>query len=579
MRPLNGKEDAPQNAIAEQSRRVDACWLVVCGVLSSLWCLTASSQLSATWDEPTYLSHGLHRWRMNSVRPLVDHGTMPLPVDAATLPLYLYERWRGTPFDAEADLRKLLPWARCGTLVFWWVLLIYGGLLGRRLAGPWGGRLAVSLLACEPTLLAHAGLATTDLCLAACLVALTYHFHAGRELGWRQRIGWPAFWMAGSLLAKVSGLAYAPLCLLAVEAERVVRLWRERAGGAAARWPWRWLPAYLRPVAKDGAQILAGGFLLMLLYCASDAHPVRELQKLAGKLPEGPAARAATWAADHLLLANTIGDAYIFQVRHNRTGHSIGCYLLGLGPEPHWYHFPLTLSMKLTVPILALAGALLLLRPRALVNAACLAALALLLFSLTARIQIGVRLILPAVALGVVGLAAAGARALRDAEGWRLRLPRAMAAVGILWLVVSLVRVWPHGLCYTNELWGGTERGYRVLADSNYDWGQGVKDLEHWRRQHGVERLAVSYFGQRCALAGLPLDPAPNLWGVPLDGPGSFLERERGHILAVSATLLYGYGDYPAANYLRGLEPMGRTATFFIYDLRPAEKQTAARSR
>src|SRR5579859_8178667 len=37
----------------------DRLWLLVCGMLSSLWCVTAAQQLSATFDEPGYLRMGL----------------------------------------------------------------------------------------------------------------------------------------------------------------------------------------------------------------------------------------------------------------------------------------------------------------------------------------------------------------------------------------------------------------------------------------------------------------------------------------------------------------------------------------
>ena len=46
---------------------------------------------------------------------------------------------------------------------------------------------AVAFVACEPSLLANAGLATTDIAVTACLVALVYHFQVNRERGWWRR--------------------------------------------------------------------------------------------------------------------------------------------------------------------------------------------------------------------------------------------------------------------------------------------------------------------------------------------------------------------------------------------------------
>src|SRR5204863_2814462 len=91
------------------------------------------------------------------------------------------------------------------------------------LAGPWGGRLAVALVACEPNMLAHASLATTDIAVTACLMALLYHFRTGREAGWVRRRAVPAVWFGLAILAKASALVYGPLCLIVLEGERLAR--------------------------------------------------------------------------------------------------------------------------------------------------------------------------------------------------------------------------------------------------------------------------------------------------------------------------------------------------------------------
>src|SRR5262245_7159196 len=118
----------------------DWLWFLAWGLASSVWCVTAAGQLGATFDEPIYLQRGLERWRTGSHAGILHLGTMPLPVDLDTLPLYLWERWHGIVLDPTDQLEPLLPWARAGTLLFWWLLLAYGRLAGRELAGPWGGR-------------------------------------------------------------------------------------------------------------------------------------------------------------------------------------------------------------------------------------------------------------------------------------------------------------------------------------------------------------------------------------------------------------------------------------------------------
>lgn len=266
---------------ARRTRVVDLLWLAVWGVASSLWCVTAAGQLSATFDEPLYLARGLEGWRSGSHGGLLRVGTMPLPIDVQTLPLYLYERATGTELDPVADCDRLLRWARAGTLPFWCLLLLYALLAGREIGGPWGGRLAVALLACEPSLLAHAALATTDIAVSAAVLALAYHFRAGRSRGWWLRVALPSAWLGVAVLAKASGLVFGSICLFVIECERLLR-----TGGTGWRGLWSASAAFRR----DGAQIVGLGLLLAFAYCGSDWQTEPSFVAWAHGLSPGPGA-------------------------------------------------------------------------------------------------------------------------------------------------------------------------------------------------------------------------------------------------------------------------------------------------
>jgi hypothetical protein len=549
---------------ARRTRIGDALWLIVWGLASSAWCLTAAGELGATFDEPLYLARGLDGWRTGSHGGLLRVGTMPLPIDVQTLPLYLYERATGTTLDPAADCDRLLRGARAGALVFWWLLLLYGMLAGRELGGPWGGRLAVALLSCEPSLLAHAALATTDIAVSAAVLALAYHFRTGRQRGWWLRIALPSVCLAAAVLAKASGLVFGGLCLFAVECERLLGRTLERRAG------WHGLCSALGPLRRDGAQIVGLGLLLTFVYCGSDWQTEPSFSAWAHDLPAGPGASALSWLAEHLRIFSNAGEGIIRQVKHNVRGH--GVFLLGeVHPRALWYYFPAALSIKLTLPLLLLGPLLAVVRPSALRNWACAAAGVLLLFSLTCRVQIGIRLVLPLVVVAVAGLAGAAANVLRlSAPSLRRRLLAGALTAGVAWAGASAIMVWPRGLCYTNEAWGGTERGYTRLSDSNYDWGQGLNELTRWRRKHGVGELYVWYFGSDPAVLQPPLHYLP--LQVPLPGlPPDVQDKVRGHWLAVSTTLLYGMPcDTPsyreATAFLRQCRPAARTSTYLIYD-------------
>jgi hypothetical protein len=553
----------------------DGLWVLVCGIGSSLWCLTAASQLSATFDEPLYVARGLECWRSGSHAGLMQLGTMPLPVDVCTLPLYLWERGTGHVIDPIHEIAQVLPWARAGTLVFWWLLLVHGWLAGRHLAGAWGGRLVVAMLACEPTLLAHASLATTDIAITACLVALVYHFRTGRDHGWLRRIGWPACWFAAAVLAKASGIVFCPLCLLVVEVERLCR-GRNELSSSDPKWNfWFAVPHSLRDLLQIGLL----GMVLVFVSCGTDWQPQASFVQWAHHLPNGFFGRGMTWLADHLCIFSNAGEGIARQIKHNVRGH--GVYLLGCtDPRSFWWYFPVALSIKLSVPLLLAPLILAVVRVRSLFNWAFLAGLALLVFSVTCRVQIGVRLVLPLVALGVVGTAAALVKALEDLEsGWVRRLLVSGAGAGIAWTATAAVLVWPFALCYVNELWGGTWEGYRLVSEANYDWGQGLKELAHWQRRHAETPLAVWYFGSDPSIERLPFRLLP-LHIVPMKRDADFLAQVRGQRLAVSTTLLHGMTcDTPphryAVRFLQTCRPVARTTTFLIYDFSAVEAPPA----
>jgi hypothetical protein len=573
-------------------RLPDWLGLLACLLLAGLWCISASPRLGATFDEPNYLANGLKAWRSGSHSPLLRQGTMPLPVDVFCLPLYLREKTRGVRFHVNAggrdlrqdDLRAVLPWARLGTLLFAWILIVYGWLLGRHLAGAWGGRLAAVLLATEPSILAHATLATTDVAIAACIVALVYHFDRGRGRTWPWRVGLPGVWFGLALLSKASAIVYAPLSLLVLGAwERLAERGispgkaghapREKTGsrldrlmaGMKQKIRTRWQA--LKPLCRDVAWILAIGMAVALIYVGTDARSDPSFVKWARTFGESSGARSVQWLSRHLRIFPNALTGILWQISHNSQGH--GVFLLGRSySRAIWFYFPVAFTIKLTLPLLIAPLVLLLVRPRSLANRVLVCSLVLLAGSIFFRVQIGIRMILPIVALYAVGVAAVLAEATRSLSGRSRRRMIAGIAAGLGWIALSAVRVWPQGLCYANELWGGTARGYLRLSDSNYDWGQGLNELGQWCRSRGIEAMDLWYFGTDPARDHLPFH-CLQLHNLKISGLGDITAAMRSRYLAVGTTILYGsYGtealQRPAA-ILRSLRPIGRTMTCFIY--------------
>jgi hypothetical protein len=83
-------------------------------------------------------------------------------------------------------------------------------------------------------------------------------------------------------------------------------------------------------------------------------------------------------------------------------------------------------------------------------------------------------------------------------EAIRLRLGKATKPIliaSLAWLGVGTALATPNYISYFNEIGGGTNGGYKYVADSNYDWGQDLKRLTKFVNENGIDKIAVDYFG------------------------------------------------------------------------------------
>ncbi len=108
--------------------------------------------------------------------------------------------------------------------------------------------------------------------------------------------------------------------------------------------------------------------------------------------------------------------------------------------------------------------------------------------TLASNFQIGVRHILPV----IFAAAILAAKAL-DAW-WDRKYARIILAAASLSLVVSVVAAYPDYLPYYNDLSGGTDHGYEIATDSNYDWGQDINRLGAWVHANRINRIYTDVF-------------------------------------------------------------------------------------
>lgn len=213
-----------------------------------------------------------------------------------------------------------------------------------------------------------------------------------------------------------------------------------------------------------------------------------------------------------------------------------------------WWYWPLSLAVKLPPATLGvlLLGPLAWLgldrakrREAAVVTA--LPAIILFSFDLTSPRDIGVRYLLPVLALWLVAASAA-------ASTPRTILTRAVLATSVILGVGSAASSFPSSLAWTSPLFGPA---YRVATNSSVDWGQDFFRLQSWDRVHPAR---VAYFGP-LGMAVTETGHTRPLLGVP---PAQI----RGWV-AVSATDLT---TLHSLAWLRAYCPVGRLGdTILIY--------------
>ena len=73
---------------------------------------------------------------------------------------------------------------------------------------------------------------------------------------------------------------------------------------------------------------------------------------------------------------------------------------------------------------------------------------------------------------------------------------RAAVATVMTGLIIGTTSSFPYFLPYYNMLAGGTENGWKIAIDSNYDWGQDLGRLREYVISKDIKEIAVDYFGR-----------------------------------------------------------------------------------
>jgi 4-amino-4-deoxy-L-arabinose transferase-like glycosyltransferase len=442
--------------------------------------------LSMTFDEPIHYTCGLeyltdHAYRLETQHPPMERAMgalipylmgerstpetrlapkVPARYDAALLSHR--EVLAKFPPDPNADV--LLARIRWGVLPFFILAVLVVYEWTRYIFDKATAVLAAALFTLIPPVLAHAGLATTDIALTACLGAAFLSLLRWAESPNFKRGLVAGFWTGLSVLSKFTTLIYLPAAtVLALAAFVAIH----RPGTSAL------IDLAKRRLPSFAAAVAFGAFLIWAGYWFS-----------IGTMPG--------WSLR--LPAPEFFDGIRSVIEHNKTGHR--SFLLGENSRSGWwYFFPVVLSVKtpLSILVLLVVGLWVCIRRRFRASYTSLAfALGVLLPAMMGRINIGVRHVLP-IYISFAILGAAGLIALtRISRAWWFALLAPTAL--LVWLAVPGIRQHPDYLAYFNELAG--EHPELILADSDLDWGQDLKMAAKRLKEVGAKEAATYLFGE-----------------------------------------------------------------------------------
>lgn len=486
-----------------------------------------------TFDEPVYVSAGLAAVLHHDVTLNDEHP--PLPKVLAVLPVLFTHPvvpanggWSGNDElrygarfvaaqVAAGKLRsvtfasRLVPLAETAAVAF----VLFG--IADELAGPVAGVLAGALWLASPLVLGIGHLDGTDVPFALGVTLSSWAL-----LRWLRRrdartLTWLGLGLAAAAETQVTGL-------LVVAASLIVIV------GA------QWRSGVARAFAQAGLAGLIAWAVVWAVYIAVDPAMLWQL----------PA-----------LVPRPYLDGIRYLAAHDTTGSA--AYVDGIAyTGGRWWFWPLSLVIKWpqAALLLLVAGAIGCLRlPRDLRRragvAVVLPAVLLTAFTLATPKDVGVRYLLPALALWAAVAASGIVTVLGAVTGTvRKRLARAVVAVLLGTALLSTAGSFPRSLSWT--AWP-FRPGYAVVTDSNVDWGQGLYALRAWSAGRDPR---VAYFGPR----GIGTSAIPG--GRPLLGvaPGRLDGWVAASVTAVNSA------NRPALSWLRAWCPVAiLDGTILIY--------------
>ena len=461
-----------------------------------------------TIDEGAHLACGI-QWFQGSYT--YDRKHTPIArISISLLPYLSGVRGFGNPSFWEEGALVLstggrywhtLTLARVGILPYFVLAIVVIFLWARQLYGDATGLIAAAIFSMLPVVLAHSGLATTDIPLTACYIIAVYAFTRWLENpNTRTTVGF-GIATGFALATKLSTLAFLPATIIGILPLYLLSTRRNAAGCEEKGWGL----GGVRSLAKAIAIVVVCIFVVIWTSYRFSVAPIKVISTVPDKMAakvfgrSSSAARGIRFMDARVRLPAPELLEGLRELRDINNTHPRS-YLFGRVRDGGWWYFyPVAIAVKtpLAVLVLAVIGAVWLwigwFRSRRDWQRAVpiVAFLGPILIAMPTSLDIGVRHVMPVFAF-LSMLAAVGAMRLWEWNGSAARVWVGRAAVIALsaWFVVSSVRAHPDYLSYFNGL--GGKHPENILVISDVDWGQDFTRLSTYLRDQQIKHISIA---------------------------------------------------------------------------------------
>jgi hypothetical protein len=474
---------------------------------------------SQTIDEVDHIHAGYRYWQCGDFGVNPEHPPFAKLVD--TIPL-LFDRPKnpgppcasyntgsfsdfqhGIDFLYSNDAAKILAETRFFAASFTFLLAIFVFIAARRMFGGGAALVALLLLVFEPTVLAHGALVTTDLPATCWIFAAVYAFYRYTEQPTTVQMIFCGFSAGLALAAKHSSVLVLPILAILAVVDVWIR-WRNSVTNPSdSQDKWNELlfrrAAALATIVITATAILWGFYLFRYSARPAGHDMTVSLWAYIQDAIQNAKFRSALLPRVIPRLTRLLPESYLYGLTNVAIQASGGrqTFLLGhLYPLGRWFYFPVAFMIKCTLGFLLLllfaflvSGKLWNQKKRETIFLVVPAAFYLGM-SVTSRLNIGIRHILPIYPFLIVLAAAAAWQLARRSQAWAYVIV-ALVAVHC----ISSLRAFPDYLSYSNEAWGGPQETYRYLTDSNVDWGRGLIDDRNYLARNRITDCWIAYFG------------------------------------------------------------------------------------